>query len=149
MRSLRKHSIFWLLSLLVVAVAGLGWLALAQDSATRSVKGLVTDQAQRPLPEAVVQLKNTKTLQVKSFIADEKGHYYFHGLDPNVDYELKARYEGVSSRVRTVSSFDAQREVIHNFALEIPKREGDRSLLEKGADAIVSGAKTAAPPPAN
>ena len=119
MTSLRRHSTFWLLSLLVVAgVAGLGWFALAQDS--RSVKGLVTDQAERPLPEAVVQLKNKKTLQVKSFIADEKGQYYFHGLDPNVDYELKAQYEGVSGRVHTVSSFDAHSEVIHNFALEIP-----------------------------
>jgi hypothetical protein len=122
MTSLRRHSTFWLLSLLVVAgVAGLGWFALAQDSATRSVKGLVTDQAERPLPEAVVQLKNTKTLQVKSFITDEKGQYYFHGLDPNVDYEVKAQYEGISSRAHTVSSFDAHNEVIYNFALEIPK----------------------------
>jgi hypothetical protein len=122
MTSLRKHSTFWLLSLLVVAgVAGLGWFALAQDSATRSIKGSVADQAERPLPEAVVQLKNMKTLQVKSFIADVKGHYYFHGLDPNVDYELKAQYEDVSSRVHTVSSFDAQGEVIYNFTLEIPR----------------------------
>lgn len=121
MTSLRRGSIPWLLSLLLVAVAGLGWFALAQDSATRSVKGLVTDQAERPLPEAVVQLKNMKTLQVKSFIADEKGQYYFHGLDPNVDYELKAQYEGVTSRARRVSSFDAHSEVIYNFALEIPK----------------------------
>ena len=122
MTSLRRHSTFWLLSLLVVAgVAGLGWFALAQDSGTRSVKGLVTDQAERPLPEAVVQLKNTKTLQVKSFITDEKGQYYFHGLDPNVDYEVKAQYEGISSRAHTVSSFDAHNEVIYNFALEIPK----------------------------
>ena len=120
MTSLRRGSIPWLLSLLLVAVAGLGWFALA-DSATRSVKGLVTDQAERPLPEAVVQLKNTKTLQVKSFITDEKGQYYFHGLDPNVDYEVKAQYEGISSRAHTVSSFDAHNEVIHNFVLEIPK----------------------------
>jgi hypothetical protein len=143
MTSLRKGSIPWLLSLLVVAVAGLSWFALAQDSVTRSVKGLVTDQAERPLPEAVVQLKNTRTLQVKSFIADEKGQYYFHGLDPNVDYELRAQYEGVSSRPHKVSSFDAKREVIYNFTLEIPRHSDDRSLLEKGADATVSGAKTA------
>jgi len=125
MTSLRRGSIPWLLSLLLVAVAGLGWFALAENSATRSVKGFVTDQAERPLPEAVVQLKNMKTLQVKSFIADEKGQYYFHGLDPNVDYEVKAQYEGVSSRAHKLSSFDARREVIHNFALEIPKRAGD------------------------
>lgn len=143
MTSLRKCSICWLLSFLVVGVVKLGGPVLARDPPTKSVKGLVTDQAERPLPEAVVQLKNTKTLQVKSFIADENGSYYFYGLDPNVDYELKAQHEGFSSRAHTLSSFDDRREVIYNFALEIPKHKDDRSLLEKGADATVSGVKTA------
>ena len=142
MTSLRKCSICWLLSFLVVGVVKLSDPMLARDPPTKSVKGLVTDQAERPLPEAVVQLKNTKTLQVKSFIADENGSYYFHGLDPNVDYELKAQHEGFSSRAHTLSSFDDRREVIYNFALEIPKQKGHSSLLKKGADATVSGVKT-------
>jgi hypothetical protein len=124
MKYSRKHGLRWLLALALLGLAGFSGQAWAQkqkEPPTRSVKGLVTDQAEQPLQSAVVQLKNTKTLQVKSFIADDKGSYYFHGLDPNVDYELKAQYKSVTSRTRTVSSFDDRREVIYNFELEIPK----------------------------
>jgi hypothetical protein len=96
--------------------------ALAQDERpTRSVKGIVTDEKENPIEGAVVQLKNTKTLQVKSFITDKDGSYYFHGLDTNVDYQLKARAGDVSSRTRTVSSFDDRKEVVYNFALKAEK----------------------------
>ena len=96
-----------------------GMPALAQDDRpTRSVKGLVTDEQENPLEGAVVQLKNTKTLQVKSFITDRDGSYYFHGLDTNVDYQLKARSGDVVSRTRTVSTFDDRKEVVYNFELK-------------------------------
>jgi hypothetical protein len=88
---------------------------------TRTVRGLVTDQAEDPLPGAVVQLKNTRTLQVKSFIVNAQGAYYFHGLDPTVDYEIQARYEEARSRNRTVSSFDNRDEVIYNFKIKTEK----------------------------
>jgi hypothetical protein len=107
-------------ALLALAVAGgPGWAQKKDEAPTRSVKGVVADERERPLPGAVVQLKNTKTLQVKSFIADENGAYYFHGLDPNIDYQLKARFENVESRTRTLSTFDDRREVIYNFELKI------------------------------
>jgi Carboxypeptidase regulatory-like domain len=96
--------------------------AMAQDERpTRSVKGLVTDAKENPIEGAVVQLKNTKTLQVKSFITDKGGNYYFHGLDQNVDYELKARSGDVVSRTRTVSTFDDRKEVVYNFELKTEK----------------------------
>jgi hypothetical protein len=93
--------------------------ALAQDDRpTRSVKGLVTDEQENPIEGAVVQIKNTKTLQVKSFITDRDGSYYFHGLDTNVDYQLKARLGEAMSRTRTVSTFDDRKEVVYNFELK-------------------------------
>jgi hypothetical protein len=96
--------------------------ALAQDDRpTRSVKGLVTDEQENPIEGAVVQLKNTKTLQVKSFLTDKDGSYYFHGLDTNVDYQLNARSGNAVSRTRTVSTFDDRREVIYNFELKVDK----------------------------
>lgn len=110
---------------LVVLICGvlLGAVsAYAQDDRpTRSVKGIVTDQNENPIEGAVVQIKNTKTLQVKSFISDRDGSYYFHGLDTNVDYQLKARSGDVVSRTRTVSTFDDRREVIYNFELKIDR----------------------------
>ena len=88
----------------------------------RSVQGIVTDLQENPLPRAVVQLKNTKTLQVKSFLTDEKGAYRFHGLDPDLDYEIKAEYGKVSSSVRKVTSFDSRRELVINFKLDVKQQ---------------------------
>ena len=62
-----------------------------------------------PAPGAVVQLKNTKTLQIRSFIAKEHGAYYFHGLSPDVDYELKAEFQGRPAATKTLSSFDSRK----------------------------------------
>lgn len=115
----------WLIALasatLLVSLCTTAFGQKKDSAATRSVKGLVTTEAEVPLPGAVVQLKNTRTLQVKSFIADSQGSYYFHGLDPATDYELKARYEEESSKTRTVSSFDGRDEVIFNFEIKVTK----------------------------
>ncbi len=84
---------------------------------TRSIKGQVTDEHEEGI-RGIVQLKHTRTLEVKSFHTNDNGDYYFHGLDLNVDYELKALAEGRQSRTRTVSSFDSRNELIYNFKLK-------------------------------
>ncbi len=84
----------------------------------KSVSGVVTDAGGNPVPGAVVQLKNTKTLQVRSFIAKEMGEYYFQGLATDVDYELKADFNGKSSGPRQLSSFDSHAEARVNLQLK-------------------------------
>ena len=92
-----------------------------EDTNVRSVQGLVRDQGDNPVEGAVVQLKNTKTLQVRSFITQQDGTYRFHGLSTNVDYELKANHTGTSSDVKTLSSFDSRTKAVINLKLE-PKK---------------------------
>jgi len=121
MKAHRFYLMGLVLGVLLVSLSATAFAQKKKGSPTRSVKGLVTTEAEDPLPGAVVQLKNTRTLQVKSFIADSRGSYYFHGLDPATDYELKARYEETSSKPRTVSSFDGRDEVIFNFKLKVQK----------------------------
>ena len=84
----------------------------------RTVQGTVTDGGDSPVDGAIVQLKNTKTLQIRSFVTQQHGAYYFHGLSPNVDYEVRAEYQGASSPTKTVSSFDSRKEVAINLKLE-------------------------------
>jgi hypothetical protein len=84
----------------------------------KSVSGVVTDAGGSPVPGAVVQLKNLKTLQVRSFIAKEMGEYYFQGLATDVDYELKADFNGKSSGPRQLSSFDSHTEAKINLQLK-------------------------------
>ena len=84
----------------------------------KSVSGVVTDASGNPVPGAVVQLKNTKTLQVRSFIAKEMGEYYFQGLATDVDYELKADSNGKSSGTKVLSLFDSHAEAKLNLQLK-------------------------------
>ncbi len=48
---------------------------------------------------------------MKTYIADESGNYRFSGLDPNVDYEVHAEHEDLTSATRTVSSFNSSRDI--------------------------------------
>jgi len=84
---------------------------------TRSVEGTVTTAEESPVDGAVVQLKNLKTLQIRSFIAKNGGTYNFQGLSPDVDYEIKAEFQGSSSSTRTLSSFDSRKKAIINLKL--------------------------------
>ncbi len=74
----------------------------------RPVTGFITDADGKPVLGAVVQLKNVRTLQIRSFITREKGDYFFSGLNKDVDYELKATFNGKASAPHTLSSFDTR-----------------------------------------
>lgn len=102
------------------AFAGLSFDKKDEDK-LRLVQGTVTDAQGNPAVGAVVQLKNNKTLQVRSFITQENGTYQFHGLDPNVDYSLKADYQGASSASKTLSSFDSRKEPVINLKVDAKK----------------------------
>jgi hypothetical protein len=92
-----------------------------EDPNVRTVEGLVSDEAGNHLGDAVVQLKNTKTLQVRSFHTQSDGQYRFQGLSTNVDYELKAIHGQASSRSRTLSSFDSRKRAIIDLRIESKK----------------------------
>ena len=81
----------------------------------RSVQGVVTDSSDSPADGAVVQMKDTKSLQIKSFITKADGAYHFNGLSPDIDYELKAEFKGVNSSSRTLSSFDGRKIAVINL----------------------------------
>src|SRR5689334_21308387 len=87
------------------------------DGTTRSVQGSVVDASDKPVDGAVVQLKDTKTLQITSYITKDSGAYRFNGLNQNVDYELKAEYQGASSSSKRLSSFDSRKAAIVNLKL--------------------------------
>ncbi len=89
-----------------------------QAASERPVSGFVTDVDGKPVVGAIVQLKNTRTLQVRSFITREKGDYYFAGLSKDVDYELKAQSSGHTSPTRTLSSFDTKAQPVLNLQIK-------------------------------
>src|SRR3569833_586256 len=84
----------------------------------RALSGFVTDADGKAIPGAVVQLKDTRTLQVRSFITREKGDYYFSGLSKDVDYDLKAQSKGKTSSSKTLSSFDSKAAPVINLQIK-------------------------------
>ena len=85
---------------------------------SRNVTGQVLTKADAPVSEAIVYLKNTKTLTIKSFITEKDGGYRFHGLSPNVDYEIYADYQGQKSPTKTISSFDNRNNITLNIRID-------------------------------
>ncbi len=97
-----------------------------KDDGTRSVAGVVRNASEQPVERAVVYLKDTKTLRVKSFITQQDGQYQFHGLSTNVDYEIHAKHENAASEVKTLSVFDSRKQAVMNLKLE-EKKGGSKS----------------------
>jgi hypothetical protein len=75
----------------------------------RTLTGAVINQQEKPLSGAIVYLKNSKTMAVKTFIVGQDGSYRFNALSPNVDYEVHAEYNGKKSDAKTLSSFDSRK----------------------------------------
>jgi hypothetical protein len=90
-----------------------------KNSAVRTLVGQVIDDSDRPVASAIVYLKNTKDLTVKTYIADNQGNYRFNALSMNSDYEVHAESkDGRSSEVRRLSSFDSRKLVHLNLRLK-------------------------------
>jgi len=111
------------LAVTVAIMAALPGVAAAQkkskeDANARAVQGTVLDSDSKPVPGAVVQLKDMRTLQVRSFIAQSDGAYHFAGLKADVDYQLKAVSQGSESGWKTLSVFDDRKTAIINLKLE-------------------------------
>jgi hypothetical protein len=89
-----------------------------EDANQRTIEGLVTDEAKNPVQGAVVQLKDSRTMQIRSFITQVDGTYHFAGLRTDTDYELTAKASEKSSSTKRVSSFESRKTVTVNLALD-------------------------------
>ena len=99
------------------------------DPTIRNLQGQVTDPDDKPVAGAVVQLKDTRTLQVRSFITQANGDYRFSGLRADTDYEIKADYNGMSSDNRRLSNFDTRK--IATVNLKLNKKEANKKAEEE------------------
>ena len=77
----------------------------------RTLVGHVVNDREQPLAKAIVYLKNTKNLAIKTYISEPDGTFRFSGLTPNIDYEVYAEHEGARSDTKTLSGFDSRKQV--------------------------------------
>jgi len=112
---------------LVALVALAACVLFAQDkpkgkeSELRTVRGTVVDKDESPVDSAVVYLKNVHTQDIITHLSDKDGTFRFSGLDLNVDYEIHAEREGVTSSTRSISNFDTRKEFVLTLRLDHKK----------------------------
>jgi hypothetical protein len=89
-----------------------------KEPQVRTLMGAVINQQEKPLSGAIVYLKNSKTMGVKTFIVGQDGSYRFNALSPNVDYEVYAEHNGKRSDAKTLSSFDSRKTAYINLKIK-------------------------------
>jgi len=93
------------------------------ESALRTVQGTVTDDKGNPVVGAVVQLKNLRTLQMRSYISKGDGEFHFSGLRMDEDYELEGKNNNLTSGPKKISIFDNRKIVIQNLKADKPEKK--------------------------
>lgn len=89
-----------------------------EAASERVVTGTVRDASDQAVNGAVVMLKDARTAQVRSFITQTDGGYHFSGLKVDNDYELQAKYNGMTSGWHTLSVFDTRKEPVVNLKVD-------------------------------
>lgn len=128
LRLFRRGAMGALKAVLLMALTGAGGLAVlavpsslavAQTAATRSVVGKVVDKNGAAVKGAIVYLKDSHTLSVKSAVTIDDGSYHFGQLALNTDYEIWAAVGSQKSGTKSISSFDDRKEF--DITLKIDK----------------------------
>jgi hypothetical protein len=103
------------------AVGPLHWLfpaVEAQSFSQRTIQGKVVDDTGTPVQGATVFLKNDKTRNVKSFTSAADGAFRFAQVGMVDDYDVWAEHSSHKSAVKTISSFDARKQVDFDLKLK-------------------------------
>lgn len=92
----------------------------AQDRSQPSIRtlnGTVSDTSHEPIRGAVVELHNSKSAEVLSYLTDASGQYNFKRLDGNTDYDVWVLYRGRRSPTRSISKFDSHMAKVIDFTI--------------------------------
>jgi Carboxypeptidase regulatory-like domain len=88
---------------------------------SKMLTGTVSDKSEKPISGAVVYLKNSKTLVVKSYFTQQDGTYRFPQLALNTDYEIWAEKDGKKSDTKGISQFDDRFTPTINLRINLEK----------------------------
>lgn len=117
----------------LVATLGAGWNVLALPARAegstnsgeptkvpkpRTVEGEVRGQDGAPIQGAVVYLKDTRSLIVKSFLSDAQGRFHFRNLSRSEDYDLWAELNGRRSKTKSISHFESKPDLDYTLKLD-------------------------------
>ena len=85
--------------------------AEAQNLGQRVVMGAVVDANSTPVAGATVFLRDLKSKNIRSFTSVEHGRFRFAQVNIAEDHELWAEKDGRKSAVKSISPWDARKEI--------------------------------------
>ncbi len=110
--------ILMLASLWIASIVVSPSSAWAQAATQKSVSGRVLGDGDKPIAGAIVYLQDGRTNNIRSFVSVSDGGYRFGQLSKDTDYQVWAGYQGKKSAVKTISSFDAKKQLILDLHLK-------------------------------
>ena len=125
-RHLSLRPLCWSIRALVGALAVVcllyasGLVAKQKAPPTKTVSGLVMDKTEKGIGGAEVALKDVQTGKTTAIYTGEDGQYRFSDLDPHHDYVIQAKFKGVGSESRQISSFDTRSKLVINLTIPPP-----------------------------
>ena len=87
----------------------------------RTVHGTVVDKDEAPVETAIVYLKDLHTQDITTHLSASDGQFRFTGLDINVDYEIHAEHNGLTSSTHQISNFDTRKDYVVTLKLDHKK----------------------------
>lgn len=92
-------------------------IAKQKQPATRTISGQVLNGANQGIAGASVLLRDLQTHKTNAIYSGSGGAYNFSGLNAYHDYEVQARYRGMISKTREVSSMDPRLQIVVNLTV--------------------------------
>jgi hypothetical protein len=84
----------------------------------RSLSGTIESPQHEPLRGAVVQLQQGDSVQIKSYVTTEDGHYHFNRLNSEDDYKVWVIFRNRHSKPKEISKFDDHLDKVIDFTIE-------------------------------
>lgn len=86
--------------------------------AERVVEGTVVNDSGAPYDGAVVYLQDTKTMIIRSYVANNGGKFHFNQLSPGTDYEVWAEMNKHRTKKKTISMFSSHLKFTFKFKIK-------------------------------
>lgn len=101
--------------------------AKQKPPATKTISGQVLNASSEGILGASVLLTDLQTHKTDAIYSGANGAYNFSGLDTHHDYQIQAKYNGMTSGAREVSSLDPRLQIVVNLTIApgASKTQGD------------------------
>lgn len=85
--------------------------AAAQNQKFKTLDGKVLGNGDVPLRSAIVYLQDSRSNNIRTFIATQDGSYRFGQIAPDLDYTVWAKYKDEKSATKTISAYDSRKQL--------------------------------------